>query len=111
MACARSDRTSAQPGGGSLVPLSTLPPGAHLRILYQGFPVDLRRAADGSVSALSLLCTHTACEVRWQGDDQRYHCPCHEGLFDEAGEVLAGPPPLPLRPVPVRIEGDQVRVG
>jgi Rieske Fe-S protein len=68
----------------------------------------VRRAANGTVSALSLLCTHTGCEVRWQPETERWHCPCHQGLFDAAGEVLAGPPPRALRQVAVRVDGDRV---
>ena len=111
MACTRSGRASAPPGGGTSLPLSLLPPGTRLRVLHEGFPVEVRRAAGGAVDALSLLCTHSACEVRWQAAEERYLCPCHHGLFAPDGRVLAGPPPAPLRAVAVRVEGDQVVVG
>lgn len=109
--CSRPDEASVPPGGGVRVPQSELPPGSHLQVRYQGFPVHLRRAEDGTLTALSLLCTHTGCTVDWQPDVERYHCPCHEGLYDASGEVLAGPPPRPLREVPVRLEGDEIVVG
>jgi Rieske Fe-S protein len=73
--------------------------------------VEVRRAEDGTVAARSLLCTHTGCEVVWIPDRQLYHCPCHEGLFDADGRVVAGFPPRPLRDVPARIEGDEILVG
>lgn len=110
--CTPADNTASSPPGGSTrVPLSALPPGTHLRVLHQGFPVDVRRREDGSVDALSLLCTHTACEVKWQPATERYSCSCHEGLFDADGEVLLGPPPRPLRSVPARIDGEEVVLG
>lgn len=111
MGCSPSDEASAPPGGSTRVPLSELPPGTRLRVLHHGFPVEVKRADDGAVTARSLLCTHTGCEVVWQPDRQLYHCPCHEGLFDADGRVVAGKPPLPLRDVPVRLEGEEVVVG
>lgn len=109
ISCAPSE-TSAPPGG-TRVPLTELPPGSRFQVVHQGFPAELRRAGDGTVTALSLLCTHTACRVDWQPERQIYRCTCHEGLFDADGEVLAGPPERPLRRLPVRVEGDEVVVG
>lgn len=63
------------------------------------------------MSALSLLCTHTACQVAWEPDREIYRCACHEGFFDADGQVLAGPPERPLRRLPVRVEGEEVVVG
>jgi len=111
MGCSSSEEASAPPGGPARVPLAELPPGSRFRLLYQGFPVEVRRADDGSVAARSLLCTHTGCEVVWMPARQLYHCPCHEGLFDADGRVVAGFPPRPLRDVPARIEGEEVVVG
>lgn len=105
-----SSETSAPPGG-TRVSLTDVPPGSRLLVTYQGFPAELRRAEDGTVSALSLLCTHSACQVEWQPAQEIYRCKCHEGLFDADGEVLKGPPERPLRWLPVRIEGDEVVVG
>ena len=42
---------------------------------------------------------------------KEFYCPCHDGRYDEFGDVLAGPPPIPLEQFPVRIEGDTVIVG
>ena len=79
--------------------------------MHLGFLAEVRRAEDGSVSALSLACTHTACNVEWKPAEGIYLCKCHEGVFDADGRVLSGPPERPLPAIPVRIEGDQVVVG
>jgi cytochrome b6-f complex iron-sulfur subunit len=92
------------------VPLADLPDGDRLRVTLGGTPVELRREGE-EVVALSLLCTHFGCEVRWVEDDRRYHCPCHEGRFDDAGHVVAGPPSRPLSRLPARISGDTIIVG
>jgi len=49
--------------------------------------------------------------VQWQEGVQEFYCPCHDGRFDQFGEVLAGPPPLPLEQIAVRVEGETVIVG
>jgi len=41
-------------------------------------------------------CTHLACRVTWVAEEQEYICPCHDGIFDSSGNVVAGPPPAPL---------------
>ena len=111
MGCSRSDTTSDPPGGSTRVPLSELPPGTRLSVQVLGFPVEVHRHGDGSLSARSLMCTHTGCRVVWQEERSLYACTCHDGLYGPDGEVLAGPPPRPLPAVPVRRDGDEVVVG
>ncbi|MGH9346416.1 MAG: ubiquinol-cytochrome c reductase iron-sulfur subunit [Vicinamibacterales bacterium] len=72
--------------------------------------VFLVRTGETEVTALSSLCTHLGCRVRWDGDRQALVCPCHGGVFDRTGAVTAGPPPAPLAKLPARIDGDQVLV-
>ena len=64
-----------------------------------------------SLRAFSLVCTHLGCLVEWQKDKKEFYCPCHDGRFDEFGDVLAGPPPIPLEQFPVSLEGETVTVG
>jgi Rieske Fe-S protein len=61
---------------------------------------------DGSkgVRAMSATCTHLGCQVVWDGPGERFHCPCHGGLYDPAGRVLDGPPPRPLDAIEARID-------
>jgi cytochrome b6-f complex iron-sulfur subunit len=60
----------------------------------QGRPVAIFGPAERPV-ALSLICTHLGCRIHWE-DNGTFLCPCHQGRFDAAGAVLAGPPPTPL---------------
>lgn len=91
-------------------PLEELPVGATKTILYGGAPVIVLRTPE-SLRAFSMICTHLGCTVQWQVDKKEFYCPCHDGRFDEFGEVLAGPPPVPLESIPVRMEGQSVIVG
>ena len=47
-------------------------------------------------AAISNVCTHLGCRVRWIADKKYYICPCHNGVFDKDGKVVAGPPPRAL---------------
>lgn len=91
------------------LPLSALPPGGRVRVLHRGDPVELRWEGE-NVLARSLLCTHQGCEVRWRADLGRYRCPCHQGLFDAAGQPFSGPPTRPLAGIEVRVEAGEIVV-
>lgn len=54
--------------------------------------------------ALSNICTHLGCRVRWIADKKIYFCPCHNGVFDINGNVLDGPPPRPLDRYQTKVE-------
>lgn len=67
--------------------------------------------ADDTWAAFSAYCTHLRCTVRYQPDEARIFCPCHEGVFDERdGRNVAGPPSRPLPQWQVAVEGEDVRV-
>lgn len=48
------------------------------------------------LQALSAMCTHLGCLVRWDETSDTFLCPCHGGRFDADGACLDGPPPRPL---------------
>jgi Rieske Fe-S protein len=53
--------------------------------------------------ALSATCSHLGCRVSWNPQTHHFHCPCHGGVYDRDGRVIAGPPPAPLTRVNVRL--------
>jgi menaquinol-cytochrome c reductase iron-sulfur subunit len=59
---------------------------------------------DQQVRAMSALCTHLGCQVRWEGQEQKFRCPCHGGVYDSSGQVLEGPPPRALETIQARID-------
>ena len=60
--------------------------------------------------AMSNVCTHLGCRVRWVEDQDQFFCPCHNAAFDKQGEVVSGPPPKPLDKFEVKVENDQLFV-
>lgn len=68
----------------------------------------IRNGAD--FVALSNICTHLGCGVRWDTDKKKFVCPCHNGMFDRNGNVLSGPPPKPLRRFPVKVASGKIHI-
>ena len=92
------------------LPLDELPVGERVRVMIGDTPVELLRSEEG-IRARSLWCTHIGCEVIWQEEKEEYFCPCHDGRYDSRGGVVQGPPPAPLKSVPVEIRDSVVIVG
>lgn len=42
--------------------------------------------------ALSSVCPHLGCAVHWEPQNDRFFCPCHNGVFDRQGVATEGPP-------------------
>lgn len=72
--------------------------------------VYLRRERDGAVVALDSTCTHLGCRTRYDTAKRQFVCPCHGGVYDANGEVVAGPPPAPLARLEARIDDGHVVV-
>jgi glycine/D-amino acid oxidase-like deaminating enzyme/nitrite reductase/ring-hydroxylating ferredoxin subunit len=54
------------------------------------------RNNNGRLSALSPVCTHLGCLVRWNNAEKSWDCPCHGSRFDPTGRVLNGPATIAL---------------
>jgi menaquinol-cytochrome c reductase iron-sulfur subunit len=61
-------------------------------------------------SALSNVCTHLGCHVRWNPDDSQFACPCHNGVFAKDGSVVSGPPPRPLDHYQTKVENGDLYI-
>ena len=62
------------------------------------------------VRAFDSTCTHLGCRTRYNAETRQIECPCHGGVYDLEGRVVAGPPPTPLEVVVTRVEGEHVMV-
>jgi cytochrome b6-f complex iron-sulfur subunit len=92
------------------VQVGDIPAGGAKNIVYGGDPA-LVMNLEGGLQVLSLVCTHLGCIVKWQADDQTFHCPCHNASFDKTGRVTGGPPPAPLERLSFKQTGDKIIVG
>lgn len=67
-----------------------------------GKPVLLVRLEHDRFFALSAICTHMdICLLEWHADRRQLVCGCHGGAFDVHGNVVQGPPSIPLASYPV----------
>jgi glycine/D-amino acid oxidase-like deaminating enzyme/nitrite reductase/ring-hydroxylating ferredoxin subunit len=62
------------------------------RIVDQGIDkIAVYRDESDALHAVSAVCTHLQCIVRWNGAERSWDCPCHGSRFDTTGRVLHGP--------------------
>jgi Rieske Fe-S protein len=67
-----------------------------------GDKVAVYRAPDNTLIALSPVCPHMKCAVRWNAADLSWDCPCHGSRFATDGSVIEGPAYGPLTRLEVR---------
>ncbi len=70
-------------------------PGEGKLTLVDDEPVWVVRLGTGFVG-MSAWCTHKGCVIKWDEEGRLFRCPCHEGQFDERGNVTSGLPRRPL---------------
>jgi len=63
--------------------------------------VAVSRGGDGSLHAVSPVCTHLGCDVAWNHAEQTWDCPCHGSRFSPVGQVINGPAVNDLEPRPI----------
>jgi Rieske Fe-S protein len=93
----------------AIVALDAVPVGATYLFRYptEADPAILLRVDERTVVAFSQQCTHLGCVVFFESDENRWHCPCHEGNFATlTGDVISGPPTRPLGRIDVEVRGD-----
>lgn len=73
-------------------------------------PFFIIRMDASRVSAVSAVCTHVRCILGFDRDRRALICPCHDGRFDLAGNVVSGPPPKPLRTYEVSLRAGEIFV-
>ena len=74
-------------------------PGTSKLVMYGRIPVLLIQTPGpkSELKVFAATCTHFECTVGYRRDENRIFCGCHEGYYDLKGNVIAGPPPAPLR--------------
>jgi glycine/D-amino acid oxidase-like deaminating enzyme/nitrite reductase/ring-hydroxylating ferredoxin subunit len=73
-----------------------LPSGGGAVFEVNGEKVAVSRREDGTLQAVSAVCTHLGCIVSWNDAERSWDCPCHGSRFSAEGGVLQGPAVEPL---------------
>ena len=84
--------------------LSSLAVGDSAIVEAEGETFAAYRAPDGELFAVSPVCTHMGCKVRWNSVQTSWDCPCHGSRFRPDGSVIEGPALTPLRRKQVRLD-------
>jgi glycine/D-amino acid oxidase-like deaminating enzyme/nitrite reductase/ring-hydroxylating ferredoxin subunit len=72
-------------------PIEDLAPGEGDIVRHAGEKVAGHRRDDGTLVAVSPVCTHLGCQVNWNTAERSWDCPCHGSRFSPEGDVLQGP--------------------
>ena len=78
--------------------VETLPPGQGAVVDIDGEKVAAYRRDDGTVCAVSAVCTHLDCIVAFNTAEKSWDCPCHGSRFTVEGKVIQGPALADLAP-------------
>jgi thiosulfate dehydrogenase [quinone] large subunit len=75
---------------------------------HSGDPAVAVDLGNNNVVAFDAVCTHAGCTVQYDPSQKLLYCPCHGAVFDPAhqAQVLQGPAPTPLSPLPVTVASD-----
>jgi nitrite reductase/ring-hydroxylating ferredoxin subunit len=90
--------------------LSTIPVGDARFVHHGNEPIFVIRASETQVVALSAICTHMRCVLKWDRETGTIKCPCHDGSFDRNGNPLGGPPKRALPQYGVEVRADEIVV-
>src|SRR3990172_11539451 len=91
-------------------PLQSMTVGKSQFVEHERHPFWVLRLSSNEVIALSAICTHFHCVLDWDDRAKIFRCPCHQGSFDQYGNVLTGPPPAPLPKLAVELRRGEVYV-
>ena len=71
-------------------------------VKYKDEKLAIFKDENGAVHALSPICTHVGCEVKWNNAERSWDCPCHGTRYSYDGRVMTGPAVKNLAKVNVR---------
>ena len=91
------------------IPIAQIPQGKSLITKFKGRPIIIVNRGN-EINALSAVCTHLGCIVKWDPDKEELFCPCHMAKYDTNGNVKSGPAPKPLFTLKANLINEQIIV-
>ncbi|MDG7010675.1 MAG: Rieske 2Fe-2S domain-containing protein [Nitrososphaerota archaeon] len=92
---------------GSVANINDLKVGTPVYFEYPaGYPNALIKNSDGTLTALSMYCTHVCCDMSGYYDSsaKEFFCPCHGSIFDSSGRVVRGPASASLPSIQLTVD-------
>lgn len=106
-----ADAQSPGPGWTSIGAPTRFKAGQPVKIVLPGGKgLIVTRMSASALMAVSAVCTHQGCEVKWDTATKKLVCPCHGAEFTTAGKVLRGPARTPLPRVAALQKGGKIFV-
>jgi Rieske Fe-S protein len=99
--------TTTLAGGpkGAVANVNSLQIGVPVYFEYPtGYPNALIKNSDGSLTAISTLCTHVCCQCSFDSGQRVFYCPCHGSVFDMSGKVVRGPALVDLPTITFQVD-------
>jgi nitrite reductase/ring-hydroxylating ferredoxin subunit len=87
---------------GESMELSGLKTGEGKIISHDKEKIAVYKSETGKIFAVDPVCTHLKCEIRWNGAEKSWDCPCHGSRFDINGQVITGPADIALEKISVQ---------
>jgi glycine/D-amino acid oxidase-like deaminating enzyme/Rieske Fe-S protein len=72
-------------------------------VKYENEKIGLYKDEKGALHAVSPVCAHMKCEVKWNSAELSWDCPCHGARYNIDGEVITGPADHSLEKVDIGI--------
>ena len=91
--------------------MSDIPVNGYKIVRFNKKPVILIHTDTGEIKAFSAVCTHLGCIVDFEPENKRFHCNCHDSLYDLDGKNYSGPAKLPLAPFKVEIKDNDISIS
>ena len=93
--------------------VESLKEGTSKIVQYGADKVIVVRTVNSELAALSAICTHLGCSVRFRPNQNKADlvCNCHESVFRLDGENLTGPAPPPLKAYKIQLTGDELEIS
>lgn len=68
------------------------------------------RQREGKLMAMSTVCPHLGCAIDYDGDNDKFICPCHDSFFSLDGGVETGPSPRGMDELELQTDNDLVAI-